>query len=239
MEFPAGLLGAALGTILLPSLSRAHAEQRHNDFSALLDWGLRLTLLLTLPAALALAMQAVPLLATLFQHGAFTANDVLQTRSALVAYSIGLAGLILVKVLAPGFYSRQDIRTPVKIALITLAATQAMNLAFIGWIRHAGLALSIGLASCLNAALLYRGLRRRGVFVPAAGWMRFSTRLGVALAALAATLWFAMGSEAAWLTMPFGERILRLTLIVVAGIAAYFTTLFLLGFRLGDFRRRA
>ncbi len=238
MEFPAGLLGAALGTILLPSLARAHANAQGDEFSALLDWGLRLTLLLTLPAALALAMLAVPLLATLFQHGAFTANDVLQTRSALVAYSIGLAGLILVKVLAPGFYARQDIRTPVKIALITLAATQAMNLAFIGWIRHAGLALSIGLASCLNAALLYRGLRRRGVFVPAAGWMGFSTRIAIALVALGTTLWFAMGSESAWLAMPFGERILRLSLIVATGMASYFVTLFLLGFRIGDFRRR-
>ncbi|RLJ62824.1 murein biosynthesis integral membrane protein MurJ [Sulfurisoma sediminicola] len=239
MEFPAGLLGAALGTILLPSLAKAHADRRREDFSALLDWGLRLTLMLTLPAALALAMLSVPLLATLFQHGAFTANDVLQTRSALVAYSIGLAGLILVKILAPGFYARQDIRTPVKIALITLAATQAMNLAFIGWIRHAGLALSIGLASCLNAALLYRGLRSRGVFVPAPGWMGFSTRIAIALVALGTTLWFSMGSESAWLAMPFGERILRLSAIVAAGMAAYFATLFLLGFRLGDFRRHA
>jgi putative peptidoglycan lipid II flippase len=238
MEFPAGLLGAALGTILLPSLAKAHADERSGDFSALLDWGLRLTLLLTLPAALALAMLAVPLLATLFQHGAFTANDVLQTRSALVAYSIGLAGLILVKVLAPGFYARQDIRTPVKIALVTLAATQAMNLAFIGWIRHAGLALSIGLASCLNAALLYRGLRSRGIFIPAAGWTGFSARIAVALVVLGSVLWFAMGSENDWLTMPFGQRILKLSLTVAAGIATYFATLALLGFRLGDFRRR-
>jgi putative peptidoglycan lipid II flippase len=238
MEFPAGLLGAALGTILLPSLSKAHAEERHGDFSALLDWGLRLTLLLTLPAALALAMLAVPLLATLFQHGAFTAGDVLQTRSALVAYSVGLAGLILVKVLAPGFYSRQDIRTPVKIALITLAATQAMNLAFISWLKHAGLALSIGLASCLNAALLYRGLRRRGVFVPAAGWAGFGMRVALALAVLGVVLWFAAGADADWLTMSVGGRIGKLTLTVAAGIAAYFATLFLLGFRIADFRRR-
>jgi putative peptidoglycan lipid II flippase len=239
MEFPAGLLGAALGTILLPSLSKAHADDRPGDFSALLDWGLRLTLLLTLPAALALAMLAVPLLATLFQHGAFTANDVLQTRSALVAYSLGLAGLILVKVLAPGFYSRQDIRTPVKIALITLAATQAMNLAFIGWLKHAGLALAIGLASCLNAALLYRGLRSRGVFVPAAGWAGFGARVGVALGALAATLWFATGSEAAWLAMDAASRVARLALVVAAGLAAYFAALFAMGFRVADFRRRA
>jgi putative peptidoglycan lipid II flippase len=159
MEFPAGLLGAALGTILLPSLSKAHASADPEEFSSLLDWGLRLTFLLTLPAALGLALLAVPLIATLFQHGAFDANDVLQTRSALVAYSVGLIGLILVKVLAPGFYARQNIRTPVRIAIFTLVATQGMNLIFIGWLKHAGLALSIGLASCLNAALLFRGLR--------------------------------------------------------------------------------
>jgi putative peptidoglycan lipid II flippase len=239
MEFPAGLLGAALGTILLPSLAKCHAEQRREEFSALLDWGLRLTLLLTLPAALALAILAVPLLATLFQHGAFTAADVLQTRTALVAYSIGLTGLILVKILAPGFYARQDIRTPVKIALLTLLATQAMNLAFIGWLRHAGLALSIGLASCLNAALLYRGLRRVDAYRPAGGWLVFVGKLLVALAALAAVLWFAMGSETSWLAMGFGERIVRLTSIVVAGISAYFAMLFLLGFRPRDFRRRS
>jgi putative peptidoglycan lipid II flippase len=238
MEFPAGLLGAALGTILLPSLAKCHADEEREEFSALLDWGLRLTLMLSLPAALALAMLAVPLLATLFQHGAFTAADVLQTRSALVAYSIGLTGLILVKILAPGFYARLDIRTPVKIALVTLVATQAMNLAFIGPLRHAGLALSIGLASCLNAALLYRGLRRVDAYRPASGWLAFSLKLLLALLVLAAVLWFATGSESDWLAMPFAERMVRLALIVAVGIISYFTTLALLGFRLADFRRR-
>lgn len=239
MEFPAGLLGAALGTILLPSLSKAHSTDSPKEFSSLLDWGLRLTLLLTLPAALALAILAVPLLATLFQYGAFTANDVLQTRTALVAYSVGLAGLILVKVLAPGFYARQDIRTPVKIALITLAATQAMNLAFIGWIRHAGLALSIGLASCLNAALLWHGLRRRQVYIPAAGWLPFALKLAVALFAMGIVLFFAMGNASDWLSMQGAEKIARLSGIVAAGIATYFATLGLLGFRVADFKRRA
>ncbi len=239
MEFPAGLLGAALGTILLPSLARCHTSDRRQEFSALLDWGLRLTLMLTLPAALALAMLAVPLLATLFQHGAFSANDVLQTRSALVAYSIGLAGLILVKVLAPGFYARQDIRTPVRIAVVTLLATQAMNLAFIGWLKHAGLALSIGLASCLNAGLLFRGLRRVDAYHPAPGWRPFLLKLGAALMLLAAMLWFTMGEESSWLAMPFGERLARLSGTVVGGILTYFLALFALGFRVGDFRRQA
>jgi putative peptidoglycan lipid II flippase len=238
MEFPAGLLGAALGTILLPSLSRAHAGSQPEEFSALLDWGLRLTFLLTLPAAVGLAMLSVPLIATLFQHGAFTAADVLLTREALVAYSIGLIGLILVKVLAPGFYAQQNIRTPVKIALFTLLATQAMNLAFIVPFKHAGLALSIGLASCLNAALLFRGLRTRNAYVPKAGWGTFGWKISVALLALVATLWFGMGKETDWLAAPALTRVLHLSAIVAAGIGVYFATLWLLGFRLRDFRRQ-
>ncbi len=238
MEFPAGLLGAALGTILLPSLSNTHASDKPEEFSALLDWGLRLTLMLTLPAALALAILGVPLLSTLFLHGAFTVSDVLQTRQALLAYSIGLTGLILVKILAPGFYARQDIRTPVKIALLTLTLTQLMNLAFIGWLKHAGLALATGLAACINAGLLYRGLRQREVYLPQAGWAGFGLRLAIALAALAATLWFGMGSEKSWLAMPIAERLLTLSALVGGGIATYFGTLWLLGFRPSDFAKR-
>ena len=238
MEFPAGLLGAALGTILLPSLSKAHADTQPEEFSHLLDWGLRLTLLLTLPAALALALLSVPLLATLFQHGAFSAHDVLQTRPALVAYSIGLAGLILVKILAPGFYARQNIRTPVKIALLTLALTQVMNLLFIGWLKHAGLALATGLASCLNAALLYRGLRRNGSYQPLPGWGVFVGKIVLALLAMGCLLYWGMGAETAWLTMASGERLLRLGALVSGGALVYFAALALLGFRLADFKKR-
>ncbi len=239
MEFPAGLLGVALGTILLPSLSKHHADEDSAAFSSLLDWGLRMTLMLTLPAALALAMLAVPLISTLFVHGEFSPADALQTRSALVAYSIGLTGLILVKILAPGFYARQDIRTPVKIALLTLLATQAMNLAFIVPLRHAGLALSIGLASCLNAALLYRGLRRLGVYRPEPGWRGYLARLLLALAALAACLHFAAGPQDFWLEAGALERVVRLAAIVGGGVVVYFSVLFALGFRPADFRRRA
>lgn len=239
MEFPSGMLGAALGTILLPSLSRCHARQDLNEYSRLLDWGLRLTFLLATPAALALAIVAVPLVATLFFHGAFTPDDVEQTRRALIAYSLGLTGLILIKVLAPGFYARQNVRTPVKIALISLAATQAMNLAFIGWIAHAGLALSIGLAACLNAGLLFAGLRRDNIYTPLAGWSGFFVRLSIALALMGVALWLSMGAAESWLHMGLPERVLRLSTLVVIGATTYFATLWLLGFRLRDFKRKA
>jgi putative peptidoglycan lipid II flippase len=163
----------------------------------------------------------------------------MQSRTALMAYSVGLSGLILVKILAPGFYARQDIKTPVKIALITLTATQLMNLAFIGWLRHAGLALSIGLASCFNAAMLYRGLRRRGVYQPRAGWLSFALRLAAALAVMGLALWFAMGDSSAWLAMSGSHKVLKLSMVVGVGIVAYFGTLALLGFRIADFRHRA
>lgn len=238
MEFPAGLLGAALGTILLPSLSRSHASADPAEFSALLDWGLRLTLLLTLPASLALAVLGVPLISTLFQHGLFSANDVLQTRDALAAYAIGLTGLILVKVLAPGFYARQDIRTPVRIALVTLALTQLMNLAFVGWLKHAGLALSIGLASCINAGLLWHGLRKSNTYRPMPGWPMFLLKLAVALLCLFMLMYFGMGAEQQWLTMGFTERMLRLVVLMVVGLMSYFGVLWLTGFRVSDFRKR-
>ncbi len=239
MEFPSGLLGAALGTILLPSLAKCHADQRREDFSVLLDWGLRLTLLLTLPAALAMALLGVPLIATLFQHGAFAATDVLQTRGALLAYCVGLAGLILVKVLAPGFYARQNVRTPVQIAILTLIVTQLMNLVFIFGLRlgHAGLALSIGIASCLNAALLYRGLRRDGAYVPQAGWGKFLGKLLVALIAMGVALWFGAGTEDVWLGAAMQKKIPWLAALCIGGAATYFATLALLGFRFADFRR--
>lgn len=239
MEFPSGMLGAALGTILLPSLAKCHASERHEEYSKLLDWGLRLTLLLAAPAALALAIIAVPLIATLFHHGAFSVHDVFMTRDALVAYSAGLLGLILVKVLAPGFYARQNVRTPVKIAVTTLVTTQLLNLALVGWLGHAGLALSIGLAACLNAALLYRGLRRHGIYTPQPGWAVFYLKLATAMLIMGGTLWLSMGDTADWTRWSLVDRLMRLAAVVAMGAAAYFGSLWLTGIRLKDFKRRA
>jgi putative peptidoglycan lipid II flippase len=239
MEFPAGLLGAALGTILLPSLSKCHAAGRHDEYSRLLDWGLRLTFLLAAPAALALAILAVPLIATLFHHGAFSVTDVFRTRDALVAYSLGLLAMILVKILAPGFYARQNVRTPVRIAILTLTVTQLLNLILIRWLAHAGLALAIGLAAMLNAALLYRGLRARDIYTPQPGWWLFYGRLALALLSMGAALWFFAGDDVDWLRWNLTQRLLRLSLVVTFGAGVYFATLWVAGFRLRDFKRSA
>ncbi len=238
MEFPAGMLGVALGTVLLPSLSRHHAERSAQAYSELLDWGLRLTLLLAVPAAAALALLAVPLVTTLFHYGAFTATDVINTRHAVMAYAVGLTGLIMVKVLAPGFYARQDIRTPVRIAVITLVATQAMNLLFVWELRHAGLALAIGLGACLNAGLLLRGLRRRAIYAPQPGWGGFILKLMLAVYVMGVVLWMFSGSTTDWLAAGAVARVTKLLLLVCAGGASYFAVLWLLGFRLRDFSRR-
>ena len=239
MEFPIGLLGVALGTVLLPSLSRHYADRSPQEYSGLLDWGLRLTLLLAAPAAAALALLAVPLVATLFHYGAFDAADVFATRRAVLAYSLGVIGLVMVKVLAPGFYARQDIRTPVKIAIVTLALTQVMNFAFIWPLQHAGLALAIGLGACINAALLLRGLLRRDIYRPQPGWPVFLLKLAIAVYIMGAMLWLASGADASWLAMGAATRAVNLTGVVLLGAASYFMVLWLLGFRLADFSRRS
>lgn len=238
MEFPTALLGVALGTILLPSLAKAHADANKAEYSALLDWGLRLTFLLALPSAVGLATLSEPLTATLFHYGKFDAQSVSMTGRALIAYGVGLIGLILVKILAPGFYAKQDIKTPVKIAIGVLIATQLMNLLFVPWIAHAGLALSIGLGACINAAFLYWGLRRRGIYVAHKGWGLFLLRLAGALFLLAGVaLWTAGHFD--WLALrahPL-QRIGALALVMLACGATYFGALFAMGFRLRDFKR--
>jgi putative peptidoglycan lipid II flippase len=238
MEFPVALLGVALGTILLPSLARHHADRSTREYSELLDWGLRLTLLLAVPSAVALALLAVPLVTTLFHYGAFGADDVFATRRAVIAYSVGLIGLVSVKVLAPGFYARQDIRTPVRIALITLGITQVMNFAFIWPLQHAGLALAIGLGACVNAGLLLRGLLRREIYSAQPGWTVFLLKLALAVYVMGVVVWLGAGSDAVWLGLDAIDRAVRLTGVVLAGVISYFAALWMLGFRIADFSRK-
>lgn len=244
MELPTGVLGVALGTILLPTLSKHAANQDTVNFSALLDWGLRLCLLLTLPAAVGLGVLAFPLIATLFMYNEFNAIDAVNTQWALVAYAIGLVGMIVIKVLAPGFYSRQNIKTPVKIALFTLTMTQVMNLVFIGifpdGLKHAGLALAIGLGACLNAGLLYVLLRLKGFYQPKAGWRTFLIKLVVAVALMGATLWVLLHAQTMYVFDWYHSGSLRtVQLLALVGIGAlvYFVALMAMGFRPRDFKR--
>ena len=239
MEFPTALLGVALGTVLLPSLSSAFAERRADDYSHLLDWGLRLVFLLALPAAVGLGFAAEGIVAVLFQGRAFTAFDVHQTSIAVIGYSVGLVGLIAVKILAPGFYAQKDVRTPVKIAVAVLIATQIANLALVPWLAHAGLALSVGLGACANALALFLGLRKRRLYQPESGWGAFIGRLALALIVLAAVLWW-LQRPLDWAAMQ-GTPWLRaawLAGVITAGACSYFVALLALGFRMRDFRVR-
>ncbi|MCY1536545.1 putative lipid II flippase MurJ [compost metagenome] len=188
---------------------------------------------------MALAILAEPLTVSLFQYGKFTANDAEMTQRALIAYSVGLLGIILVKILAPGFYAQQNIRTPVKIAVVTLVATQLMNLALIKPLAHAGLALAIGLGACLNAGLLYWQLRKTDMFRPQAGWLAFLGKLLLAVLTMSAVLLAAMHFMPAWDEGDMLWRLSRLAALVVVGLLSYFGMLLLLGFRLRDFARRS
>ncbi len=238
MEFPTALLGVALGVVLLPQLSASLAGQDSARYTGLLDWGLRLVVLLALPCAAALLVFPQPLVAVLYHYGAFSPRDVAQTVMALRGYGVGLIGLVAVKVLAPGFYARQDIRTPVKIAVAVLLATQAMNALFVPWLGHAGLALSIGLGALINAASLLIGLRRLGAYTPAPGWGGFLARVLLATAALTAVLaWAAWRIDWIGLAAQWGWRI-GLMAAVLGGVALlYFGLLALLGMRPRQFMR--
>jgi putative peptidoglycan lipid II flippase len=238
MELPSGVLGVALGTILLPSLSKYHAAGNESEYSRLLDWGLRVTVLLALPSAAALAVLALPLIATLFHYGRFTGHDAWMTQQALAAYSVGLLGIILVKILAPGFYARQNIATPVKVGIFTLVATQLMNLAFIGPFKHAGLALAIGLGACLNAALLFHLLKKQKIYAPQPGWVIFALKVAASVGFMAVVLFTTMGEASWWLAASWHLKLPAILGLVLLGSATYGGCLAAFGFRLRDFSRR-
>jgi putative peptidoglycan lipid II flippase len=239
MEFPTAMLGVALGVVLLPQLAAAKAADDGVRYSGLLDWGLRLVVLLAVPCAVALLTFAHPLVAVLYHYGAFTGADVQQTALALMGYGAGLLGLIAIKVLAPGFYARQDIRTPVKIAVVVLVLTQCLNLVLVPHLAHAGLALAIGIGAMVNALWLLIGLMRRGAYTPTPGWARFGLQVAAASALLAVYLMWAAGSVS-WLDFS-GQALKRaglLTLCVVGGVLVYFATLMMAGLKLRQFVRK-
>jgi len=239
MEFPTALLGVALGVVLLPQLAGAKGRQDTEAFSSMLDWGLRLVLMLAAPCALALLIFPTGLVAVLYHYGAFTAADLEMTVRALQGYGVGLLGLVAVKVLAPAFYARQDIKTPVKIAVGVLIATQAMNLVLVPWLGHAGLALSIGLGALVNAGLLLTGLLKSGIYTPSPGWARFGAQvlvanvlLGTALALAAQRIdW--VGLQADW-----AVRVGAMAGVLAGVGLLYFAALALMGLRPAQFMRR-
>lgn len=239
MELPSGVLGVALGTILLPTLAKTYANKDREEYSRILDWGLRLCFLLVLPCTLALAILAEPLTVALFQYGKFSAFDAAMTQRALMAYSVGLLAIILVKVLAPGFYAQQNIRTPVKIAVFTLVCTQLFNLALVGPLAHAGLALAISLGACLNAGLLFWKLRSQQLFEPQPGWAMFLLKLVLAVTLMSAVLLAGIHYMPAWEQGIMLERFMRLGALILAGVVTYFGCLYLCGFRPRHFARKA
>lgn len=231
MEFPLGVFGIALATVILPSLSRKHANASTEDFSHLLDWALRWVFIIGMPASVALVVLAAPLLTTLFQYGKFGAHDVLMSAQALMAFAMGLLGFTLVKVLAPGFYARQDTKTPVRAGTISVVANIIFSLALVYPLKHVGLAAAVSLAAFINAALLFRTLRREQVYRPLVGWRTFLSQVSGASLIMAMLLLWGTGGVDAWLTASAIERLTRLTFWILAGLVVYGLALAVLGIR--------
>ena len=239
MEFPTAMLGVAIGVVLMPQLAAAKGAGDAARYSAMLDWGLRIVVLLAVPCAVALLTFAEPLVATLYHYGAFSDRDVQQTTRALMGYGAGLLGLVAIKVLAPGFYASQDIKTPVRIAVVVLIVTQLLNLALVPYFQHAGLALAIGIGALINALCLLVGLIRRGSYAPAPGWGKFLLQVLAASALLAVfLLWAAEAVNWVGLKHLYGQRIGLLVLVLGASAAIYFVALWVSGLKLRQLLRR-
>ena len=237
MEFPTALLGVALGVVLTPQLAAARASGDAARYSYMLDWGLRLVVLLALPCAVALGVFATPLMAALFHHGRFSGTDVERSAFALAMYGIGLVGLVAVKVLAPGYYASLDIRTPVRIAVAVLLITQLFNVLFVPFLQHAALTLSIGQGALVNALWLLVGLVRRGHYRPGPGWRRFGAQTVAASALLGAfLLWAARHFD--WLHLPTWPRVGLLAGVLALAALIYFGALAATGLRLRQLLRR-
>ena len=235
VEFPLGVFGIALATVILPHLSRQHAAASPESFSDTLDWALRLVVLIATPAAVGLGVLATPILATLFQYGQFSAHDVDMAARSLLAFALGLIAFVAVKVLATGYFSRQDTRTPVRVGIVAMLSNIVLNLALVVPLAHAGLALATTLSAFLNAGLLLRGLVQRGVFRPRSGWGGFIARVVMGNLVLGAVLWGARGELAGWSEVDAAARALRLGTMVVAGMAVYAVVMLGVGIRPRDF----
>jgi len=239
MEFPTALLGVALGVVLMPQLAAARAGGDQERYSAMLDWGLRLVVLLAVPASIGLLVFPTPLVATLFHYGAFSDADVRQVALALAGYGTGLLGLVAIKVLAPGYYANHDTTTPMRIAIVALVLTQLLNIALVPVLQHAGLALSIGIGALVNAGLLLAGLLRRKTYQPIPGWGKFALQVLAGSALLAAFLMWASGHFPwiEWRAEPWRRAAMLAVLLAGAG-AIYFGALLAAGVKLRQFVTR-
>ena len=239
MELPTALLGVALGVVLMPQLASARAKQDDERYSAMLDWGLRLVVVLSVPCMVALLVFAKPLVAVLYHYGAFADRDVQQTTLALAGYGVGIVGIVAIKVLAPGYFAKHDMRTPMLIAVAVLVFTQMMNLVLVPYLQHAALTLSIGVGAVINATWLLVGLLRRGSYRPLPGWGRFALQVVAASALLAVLLaWGAQHFD--WVEMK-AQRLQRIGLLAAMMIAAavlYFGSLWAAGLKLRQLLRR-
>jgi putative peptidoglycan lipid II flippase len=239
MEFPTALLGVALGTVLLPSLTRANSEGNAQEINRLIDWGLRLVVILAVPAAVGLAVLAIPLTAVLFHYGQFDHQDLAMTAQAMVGYAVGLVGLIAIKVLAPGFYAQQNVRTPVRIAIFALVLTQLLNIVFVPIFAHAGLALATSLAACANAGLLYWSLRRKNIYTPNAGWLWLIAKILISAALMGMAIG-AVALELDWSGLANAPllRAIWLGIILLLAAIVYFSMLRIFGIRWVQFLKK-
>lgn len=244
VELPLGIFGIALATVILPNLSQKHAAGDPKAFSQMLDWALRWVLVIALPAAVALAVLAGPILSTLFLYGDFKPLDVEMASISLLVYSSGLIGFILVKVLAPGYFARQDTKTPVKVGLIAMVANMVMNVIFVvpmlklGWSApHAGLALATSMSSFINAGLLFFGLKKAGVYSPQAGWIKLLFQTTLAVSVMGVIIFIASDELSFWIAATASQRILQLSWIIPLGAICYFIVLWLTGVRFSQLRR--
>ncbi|WP_372598579.1 murein biosynthesis integral membrane protein MurJ [Amphritea sp.] len=235
-ELPLGVFGIAIATVILPSLSRRHAEKSTEHFSRTLDWAMRMVMLIGLPAAMALLVLAEPLIATLFHYGEMTDRDVMMAAMSLRAYACGLLAFMLIKVLAPGYFSRQDTKTPVKIGIVAMVVNMVLNLILIWPLAHAGLALATTLSAFLNAGLLLRGLLKEGVFSWQPGWLKWLVQVGLANALMIAFLLLLAGAPAQWLSFDLSQRVMNMTILVGGGVTVYLLVLLVTGMRLRDLR---
>jgi putative peptidoglycan lipid II flippase len=234
MEFPLGVFGVAISTVILPNLSRHHASQSPEEYSHTIDWALRCVLLVGLPAAVMLAVMAGPLLSSLFQYGHFDGNSVIMARKSLMMFAIGIAPFMLVKVLASGFYAKQDMRTPVRIGICAMVSNMVLNLILIWPLAHAGIALATSLSAVLNTSLLFILLKKRGFYQPRDGWRYFLLRLGFANTLLAIGLWVGAGDLQNWITHNWAWRAAHLSVLLSSAVLVYITALWLAGVRPRD-----